>query len=127
MAVQKIGTSYLSSLILLLDGTWQTDAGDQPPTNIVRLRDLILPKAKANGKEIAQHVYYDSGVGTGGSVSKRSFDGATGNGLEDIVRGAYRQICYRYEPKAWRFMCSGFRVGLSVPAVLWVTSMRRGC
>jgi Uncharacterized alpha/beta hydrolase domain (DUF2235) len=88
----------LSRLILLLDGTWQTDAGDQPPTNIVRLRDLILPKAKVAGKEITQHVYYDSGVGTGGSVTKRSYDGATGSGLEDIVRGAYRQICYRYEP-----------------------------
>ena len=96
MPKPTVSKSPPSRLIIILDGTWQTDAGDQPPTNIVRLRDLILPKAETNGKEIIQHVFYDSGVGTGGSTTKRSFDGATGNGLEDIVRGAYRQICYRY-------------------------------
>ena len=84
-------------IIILLDGTWQTDKGDKPPTNIVRLRDLILPKIKNGKTEVLQHIYYDSGVGSGGSTTRRSFDGATGNGLEDIVRGAYRQLCFRYQ------------------------------
>ncbi len=43
-----------------------------------------------------QHIYYVSGVGTGGSIPQRSIAGATGRGLEDIVHGAYRQICLRY-------------------------------
>jgi uncharacterized protein (DUF2235 family) len=85
-------------LIILLDGTWQTDMGVQPPTNVVRLRDLILPKNNAGEPEFTQHIYYDSGVGTGGSTTRRSWAGATGHGLEDIVRGAYRQICHRYQP-----------------------------
>ena len=83
-------------LFILLDGTWQTDAGDQPPNNIVRLRDLMLPKNQPGETEFVQHICYDSGVGIGGSPTRRSWDGATGNGLEDIVRGAYRQICLRY-------------------------------
>jgi hypothetical protein len=86
-----------SRIIILLDGTWQSDKGDQPPTNIVRLRDLILPKNNPGETEFIQHIYYDSGVGTGGSPTRRSWDGATGHGLEDIVRGAYRQICHRYQ------------------------------
>jgi uncharacterized protein (DUF2235 family) len=87
-----------SRLIILLDGTWQTDKGTQPPTNVVRLRDLILPKNNPREPEFTQHIYYDSGVGTGGSTTRRSWAGATGHGLEDIVRGAYRQICHRYQP-----------------------------
>ena len=85
-------------IVILLDGTWQTDKGDKPPTNVVRLRDLIKPKNDENDKtEFIQHIYYDSGVGTGGPTTRRSWDGITGNGLEDIVRGAYRQLCHRYE------------------------------
>jgi hypothetical protein len=84
-------------MVILLDGTWQTDKGDRPPTNIVRLRDLIVPKFGTGRNEVVQHIYYDSGVGTGGSTTRRSWDGATGNGLEDIVRGAYRALCHRYE------------------------------
>lgn len=83
-------------MVILLDGTWQTDKGDTPPTNVVRLRDLILPKEEDGKAPFIQHIYYDSGVGTGGPITRRSYDGATGNGLEDIVRGAYRALCHRY-------------------------------
>ena len=84
-------------MIILLDGTWQTDKGDSPPTNVVRLRDLIVPKIGDGPGAVCQHIYYDSGVGTGGPPTQRSWDGITGNGLEDIVRGAYRALCHRYE------------------------------
>ena len=84
-------------MIILLDGTWQTDKGDQPPTNVVRLRDLILPKIGKEPNATYQYIYYDSGVGSGGSPTSRSWAGITGNGLEDIVRGAYRALCHRYE------------------------------
>ncbi len=101
---------HSTRLIILLDGTWQTDSGVHPPTNIVKLRDLIKPKNDANEKPFTQFIYYDSGVGTGGSTTRRSWDGATGNGLEDIVRGAYRQICHRYQ-KGMEIYVFGFSRG----------------
>ena len=97
MARQPASKPSRNRMIILLDGTWQTDKGDKPPTNVVRLRDLILPKIGDGPGAVYQHIYYDSGVGTGGPPTQRSWDGITGNGLEDIVRGAYRALCHRYE------------------------------
>ena len=97
MAKQPVSKLSRNRIVILLDGTWQTDKGDKPPTNVVRLRDLILPKIGKGPDAVLQHIYYDSGVGTGGPTTRRSWDGITGNGLEDIVRGAYRQLCHRYE------------------------------
>src|SRR5215204_911911 len=80
----------MKRLVLCLDGTWNTPEADEI-TNIVRIRDLIDPKFKsAKGEIITQRVYYESGVGTGGTKLKRLVEGATGAGLEDNVRGAYR-------------------------------------
>ena len=97
MAKPPASKASRNRIVILLDGTWQTDTGDDPPTNVVRLRDLILPKIGKGSNAIYQYIYYDSGVGTGGPPTRRSWDGATGNGLEDIVRGAYRALCHRYE------------------------------
>lgn len=52
------------------------------------------------GRKIVQHIYYDSGVGTGATAERRVLpylDGITGGGLEYIVRGAYRNLCNCYE------------------------------
>ena len=97
MARQPASKPSRNRMIILLDGTWQTDKGDKPPTNVVRLRDLIVPKIGDGPGAVFQHIYYDSGVGTGGPPTQRSLDGITGNGLEDIVRGAYRALCHRYK------------------------------
>jgi hypothetical protein len=84
---------------MCLDGTWNTPESDQI-TNIVRLRDLIDPKFKTqSGDIITQRVYYESGVGTEGTKFTRLFQGATGGGLEDNVRGAYRFLSSVYHPE----------------------------
>jgi Uncharacterized alpha/beta hydrolase domain (DUF2235) len=84
--------------VILLDGTWQSDRGERPPTNIVHLRDLILPRVETKTATIIQQIYYDAGVGTDGSPLKRLWDAATGGGLEDAVRAAYRFLCLNFTP-----------------------------
>lgn len=85
-------------IVILLDGTWQTDRLDAPPSNIVRLRDIIPPKVGEGENATYQHIYYDIGVGTEASLLSRWWGGATGAGLEDAVRSAYRFLCYKYKP-----------------------------
>jgi hypothetical protein len=89
----------LKRLIICLDGTWNSDDGKEI-TNIVRIRDLIDPKfLSPDGKEVwAQRVYYDAGVGTGLARGDKFVGGATGAGLEDNIRQAYRFLSGHYEP-----------------------------
>jgi hypothetical protein len=85
-------------LVLCLDGTWNTPEADEI-TNIVRIRNLIDAKYRDDqGNVVIQQVFYESGVGTGGSRLKQLLDGATGGGLEDNVRGAYRYLSSVYRP-----------------------------
>jgi hypothetical protein len=79
-----------------LDGTWNTADADHV-TNIIQIRDLIDPKyTRQDGTTIKQRVYYEPGVGTWGTKFRRWIDGATGGGLEDNVRGAYRFLSNIY-------------------------------
>lgn len=80
-------------LILCLDGTWNTADGEEI-TNIVRLRDMLLPGI-VDGVE--QRVYYDEGVGTR-SWSDKYIGGGTGEGLDVNVRQGYRFLSQYYEP-----------------------------
>jgi uncharacterized protein (DUF2235 family) len=84
--------------IILLDGTWNEGTGEKVPTNIAHLRDLVLPKAGPEKQPVTQQIYYDAGVGTDGSWFKRAWDGATGGGLEETVRAAYRFLSLNFVP-----------------------------
>lgn len=103
----------MKRLVLLLDGTWNTDFGDRPTTNIVRLREILagslreVPPPPRDGGEnpvngltdergIEHIVHYDSGVGTGWSdwLSGAVF----GRGLTTNIRQAYRFLSRHYEP-----------------------------
>ena len=98
MTPESVSTEQMKRLVLCLDGTWNTPESDQI-TNVVRLRDLIDPKFRGDKAEIVkQRVYYEPGVGTEGMQFKRWFEGATGAGLEDNVRGAYRFLSSVYHP-----------------------------
>lgn len=94
----KATTTPPRRLILCLDGTWNSADGASI-TSIVRLRDIIEPGRVAlpNGGEIEQRIYYDEGVGTTGTL-RRWFDGATGRGLSQNVRQAYRYLAANYRP-----------------------------
>jgi len=98
MITETAHTDEMKRLVLCLDGTWNTPESDQI-TNVVRLRDLIDPKFKIEtGEIVKQRVYYEPGVGTEGPKTQRWFEGATGGGLEDNVRGAYRFLSNVYRP-----------------------------
>ena len=86
-------------LVLCLDGTWNSDDGEKI-TNIVRIRDLIDPAFEnPDGSEIwQQRVFYHTGVGTGLTQKDKIFGGATGAGLDENVRHAYRFLSSHYEP-----------------------------
>src|SRR5207247_236805 len=47
---------------------------------------------------VRQSAYYDTGIGTRGAWIERAFDGATGRGLSENVRQAYRALVDNYEP-----------------------------
>ncbi|MEH3116535.1 MAG: DUF2235 domain-containing protein [Methylorubrum populi] len=106
-------------LVLFLDGTWNEDEDDHPPTNIVRMReilkigvdealtehtsstdDAIAPKAtgsfiETNGQLIEYIVYYDRGVGTGAGLDAIR-GGVFGSGLSRNIRQAYRFLSEHY-------------------------------
>lgn len=103
----------MKRLVLLLDGTWNTDFGDRPTTNIVRLREILAgslreappPTTEGIGKAVngltdeggVEHlVHYDSGVGTGWGdwLSGAIF----GRGLTTNIRQAYRFLSRHYQP-----------------------------
>jgi len=87
----------MDRLILCLDGTWNAADSADPVTNVVVLRDLIDPLWRDGAAVERQRIYYDEGVGTGGRLN-RLVAGATGAGLDDNVRQAYRFLCQFYEP-----------------------------
>ncbi len=82
------------SLVICCDGTWNS-YDDASPTNVFKLRGLILPDGPGG---VRQSVYYDTGIGTRGAWIERAFDGATGRGLSENVRQAYRALVDNYEP-----------------------------
>lgn len=88
----------MKRIVICCDGTWnspdRTDAGVPVATNVVKLAE-VLP-SEANG--VKQRVYYDAGVGTAGSRVRRLFDGATGSGLSENIRQAYRFLTVNYQP-----------------------------
>ena len=92
----------MKRLILLLDGTWNSDDAANP-TNIMRLRKLVeagtrgesLPEGRQNDG-IEQRIYYDNGVGTAGGID-RFLGGVLGVGLSENVRQAYRFLSAFYQ------------------------------
>jgi Uncharacterized alpha/beta hydrolase domain (DUF2235) len=84
----------MKHLIICLDGTW-SDANDPAPqTNIALLAGIIEPRPA----DPQQRVYYDSGVGTGGSLVDRIAGGLFGKGLGANVLAAYRFLSQFYAP-----------------------------
>ncbi|CCX15030.1 Similar to Uncharacterized protein YEL023C; acc. no. P39992 [Pyronema omphalodes CBS 100304] len=86
----------MKRLILCCDGTWQDSDGGviEDPTNITRIVRALKSQA-ADGTH--QIVYYQSGVGTGGTVD-RLVGGGTGQGLSEHVREGYGFISHNYHP-----------------------------
>lgn len=89
----------MKRLIVCCDGTWQ-DLECPYPTNVVKIAQAIEPIAKDG---ISQVVFYDEGIGTGGStVVEKKLDrisgGALGKGIDKNIQDGYRFLCLNYSP-----------------------------
>ena len=85
-------------IVVCCDGTWNDADSSQEFTNVVRMARAILPIDGREGKETAQVVYYESGVGTGADVVQRVLGGGVGLGLSRNVRDGYGFIASNYCP-----------------------------
>lgn len=83
----------MKRLIFCFDGTWnKIDAPN--PTNVVLTAQSVLPYSEDGG--IAQHVFYDEGVGTESWEKVRG--GAFGKGLVKNLADGYRFLALNYSP-----------------------------
>ncbi len=89
----------MKRLIVCCDGTWQ-NLECPYPTNVVKIAQAIEPIAKDG---ISQVVFYDEGIGTGGSTEvekklDRISGGALGKGIDKNIQDSYRFLCLNYSP-----------------------------
>ncbi len=89
----------MKRIAIFCDGTWntpdKTENGKNCQTNVVKMANA-LSTVSADGT--IQILYYDTGIGSEGHMSKKVFDGATGYGISDKIIQAYRFIIHNYEP-----------------------------
>ena len=78
-------------IIICCDGTWNEP--DEIATNVTKLVRAISPQSPDG---VHQVVFYDQGVGTGGSIDK-FIGGAFGSGLEKNVLDCYRFLTHNYQ------------------------------
>ncbi|RFF26726.1 MULTISPECIES: DUF2235 domain-containing protein [unclassified Wenzhouxiangella] len=89
----------MKRIVICCDGTWSSADrkrnGESAPTNVVRLAEVV---AGTDSLGVEQRVYYGPGVGSDGSWLYRWFAGATGWGLSDNLKDAYRFAVKHYQP-----------------------------
>lgn len=89
----------MKRIVVCCDGTWSSADrkrnGKPAPTNVVRVAQTV---AGADSLGIEQRVYYGPGVGSEGNWLYRWFAGATGWGLSDNLKDAYRFVVEHYQP-----------------------------
>jgi uncharacterized protein (DUF2235 family) len=83
-------------LVVCFDGTWNAADSERAETNVVRLSRAIRANSGSDG--VPQFSIYLRGVGTSGSQIERLVAGATGAGIEDIIRTAYLFLAQNYVP-----------------------------
>ena len=89
----------MKRLIVCCDGTWQ-ELECPYPTNVVKIAQAIEPLASDGTPQV---VFYDEGIGTGGSthVQKemdRFLGGGLGKGIDKNIQDGYRFLCLNYSP-----------------------------
>ncbi len=89
----------MKRIAIFCDGTWNTPDksknGKNCQTNVVKLVDALSASSLDGTPQI---LYYDTGIGSEGSMIKRMYDGATGTGISANIKKAYRFIIQNYEP-----------------------------
>ena len=89
----------MKRIAVFCDGTWNTpdeiEDGKFCPTNVVKMAKALAPFSAGNTPQL---LYYDSGIGSEGNILKRVYDGATGSGISENIKQAYRFIINNYLP-----------------------------
>jgi uncharacterized protein (DUF2235 family) len=89
----------MKKIAIFCDGTWNTPDEEKDgklcQTNVVKMANALSTHSR-DGK--IQLLYYDTGIGSAGSINKRIFDGATGSGISEKILQAYRFLINNYEP-----------------------------
>ena len=88
----------MKRIAVFCDGTWNTPDklknGKFCQTNVVKMANALSAFSKDG---TAQSLYYDTGIGSAGSMMTRMYDGATGTGISEKILQAYRFIIQNYE------------------------------
>jgi len=88
----------MKRIAVFCDGTWNTpdklNDGKLCQTNVVKMANAMSPNSLDG---TIQLLYYDTGIGSEGSATKRIFDGATGSGISDKIQQAYHFLINNYE------------------------------
>lgn len=89
----------MKRIIICCDGTWNTPDKNKDgvplQTNVVKIAEAIKPVSDFG---VQQLTYYNSGVGTTGTIFRKWFDGATGSGISKNILEAYKYLILNYEP-----------------------------
>lgn len=86
----------MKRIVVCCDGTWNNDDLQSNDTNVARLARAIHGSQQTGG--VPQIVLYLRGVGTTGLKLESWIEGATGLGVDDIIRAAYQFIAQNYLP-----------------------------
>jgi uncharacterized protein (DUF2235 family) len=91
--------SRTKRIVICADGTWNTPSGVKPggdaPTNVWLFYQLVKDHDATGTPQLK---FYHAGVGTQSWLPRRILDGATGRGLSDNMRDAYRFLVDNYNP-----------------------------
>jgi uncharacterized protein (DUF2235 family) len=95
----ELKTKSMKRIAIFCDGTWNTpdesEKGKLCQTNVVKMANALTETSVDGNRQV---LYYDTGIGSEGSLIKRIFDGATGHGISENILQAYRFIVHNYEP-----------------------------
>jgi uncharacterized protein (DUF2235 family) len=84
----------MKRLVICYDGTWNAIARPEEVTNIVRVAQAVH---SVSSKGVAQVVYYNAGVGSGGRLD-RVLGGVFGAGLRDNVKRGLAFLSLNWDP-----------------------------
>ena len=89
----------MKNIAICCDGTWnqpdQRVERDLSPTNVVKLASLIYPRT-AEGVE--QRVFYHYGIGSDVRGVARLVAGASGRGIDQVIKECHRWLVRKYSP-----------------------------
>lgn len=105
----------MKHLFVCCDGTWNAPTavhdGVPVPTNVVRFYNCITEGGAGDAGAIQQLRYYHPGIGSSGSLFRRMYEGATGSGISQNIRSAYKWLGDNFRSGEDKMFVVGFSRG----------------